>query len=184
MNNCRNLRISLLVFLGLLAAASASWAGTITATVDGNTGMTAIFFSLPQSTQVSFDVPVEAGFLDPCSDPNSTACSYSITELAWIPSVASTGTNGTVLCIAGTCFDGRTVGLAYSTFLPAGIYQFVVIANDSSNTNVQSISGTLNIQGDFQILPEPSAGVLLAGGLMLMGVVFARRRNRESQPAV
>ncbi len=161
MNPWRNFRLLLLSFLGLCTTASA---GTITATVMGNSGLSAVFFSLPDTTQVSFDVPVESGFIDPCATSSNPVCSYTITELSWIPSASSTGTSGTVLCLAGTCLDSRTVGLSYTTFLPAGIYQFVVIANDSSNTSIQSVTGTLTINGDFQVLPEPSAGILLAGG--------------------
>lgn len=179
---CRFSLLTLLTLWGLGTCAATARGGTITATVYGPSGASYVLFSVPQTTHVSFAVPINTGFVDPCSASGNYPCGFSVFEQSWIPTVAATGTIGSVFCLSSSlCSDGRTVGPMVSANLSPGIYQFIVFASDSAS--ISSLTGTLTIDGDFQVLPEPSGGWLLSGGLTLLAGFAIMRRVPATKAA-
>ena len=121
--------------------------------------------------------------MDPCLNATDL-CSYTIFEQSWIPGSAASSTSATEVCIAqGNCVMNHVNGAATSLTLGPGIYWFVVSAQDSPSTGVQSVTATLSIDGDFQVIPEPGANVLLGSGLLGIAGVGAFLRRRTLQRA-
>ena len=169
----------------LALAACCLFAGTvsatpITASVTGTGGTSYVQFSLPATTTVTFSPTVESGFTDPCLNSQSS-CSFSIYEQVWIPGINSLTFSETVFCLSqGNCSTSQSQGLGGSVQLSAGLYEFVLIVNDSANTGIQSVTGTLDIAGDFTVLPEPPTSVMMATGMFAFSSFCAVLRRRRS----
>ena len=166
-----------MTIIGGMAAVTAS-ASTVSATVNGASGTSFVEFTLADAAMVTLAPPTETGFSDPCVNAAAGSCSYSISEELWIPGFGSLMKSTTEFCAApANCATNQSGGLGYSLKLGPGVYDFVVIANDTANTGIQSVTGTLDL-GDLGTLPEPGTNLLMALGFFAVAGICALKRRR------
>jgi len=118
----------------------------------------------------------------PCAEgptpaAGSVNCATAITFLFAGNAVA---TDGSTSSLTGTLSTQTTAGVSTPTGTGAHTYQDILAFLAASPTNAieESFSGVISTSALATTVPEPNFGVVLAGGLILIGLGTMRRRRR------